>query len=82
MFEEKINVPCPECGHENGTSAAWVRANDELPCQGCGGAIALGDRKHLLIIESVVHNITKLRRSLEKFRNSNLGARRGTRRKK
>jgi len=30
MFDEEINVPCPDCGYENGTPVALLRANDEL----------------------------------------------------
>ncbi|WP_104663856.1 hypothetical protein [Ensifer adhaerens] len=82
MFDDEIDVPCPECGHENGTPAALVKANAELPCERCGTAIALEDQKHMLIIEHVTGNIAKLRRSLAKFRNYGHGARRGTRGKK
>ncbi|HEV7308382.1 hypothetical protein [Ensifer sp.] len=73
MFNE-IDIPCPECGHENSQRVAWVKANDELPCEQCGSAIALEDEKHLLVIEQATANIAKLRRSLAKFRNYSTGA--------
>ncbi len=76
MFDDEIEVECPECGHENGTPVDRVRDDEHVPCERCGSAIALGRRKHLLIIEHVTKNIAKLRRSLTKFRQSSPAARR------
>jgi uncharacterized Zn finger protein len=76
MFDnEEIGIPCPECGHETSRPVAWVKANDELPCRRCGTAIVLENEKHLLTIEQVAQNMTKLRRSLAKFRRNARGAR-------
>lgn len=68
MFNEEIDIPCPECGHEVSKTVDWVKANDELSCRRCGSVIELESEKHVLIIEHVTQSITKLRRSLAKFR--------------
>ncbi|WP_153318600.1 hypothetical protein [Sinorhizobium meliloti] len=74
MFNEEIDIPCPECGHEVSKTVDWVKANDELSCRRCGSVIELENEKHLLIIEHVTQGITRLRRSLAKFRKDARGA--------
>lgn len=74
MFNEEIDIPCPECGHEASKTVDWVKANDELSCRRCGSVIELENEKHLLIIEHVTQGITRLRRSLAKFRKDARGA--------
>lgn len=75
MFNEEIDIPCPECGHEVCKTIDWVKANDELSCRRCGSVIELENEKHLLIIEHVTQSIAKLRRSLAKFRKDAPGMR-------
>ncbi|ASJ59366.1 hypothetical protein SMB554_09255 [Sinorhizobium meliloti] len=75
MFNEEIDIPCPECGQEASKTVDWVKANDELSCRRCGSVIELENEKHLLIIEHVTQSITKLRRSLAKFRKEPRGTR-------
>ncbi|MDX0065918.1 hypothetical protein GOB13_23315 [Sinorhizobium meliloti] len=76
MFNEEIDIPCPECGHEVSKTVDWVKANDELSCRRCGSVIELENEKHLLIIEHVTQSITTLRRSLARFRRDARGTRR------
>ncbi len=37
MFENaEIGIRCFRCGHKTKKTIGWIKANDELTCDGCG----------------------------------------------
>lgn len=65
MFEKaEIGIPCPKCGHKTDKTIAWIKANDEVTCGGCGSTIHL-ERENLLAgLDKVDKSIAKFRKSL------------------
>ena len=66
MFEKaEIGIPCPKCGHKTDKSIAWIKANDELVCHGCGSMIRLEKEKLFAGLKKVDDSIAQLRKSLK-----------------
>ena len=42
MFDDAvIGFSCPQCAYKTKKTVAWIKANDTLSCDGCGGVIPL-----------------------------------------
>src|ERR1700730_826043 len=42
MFDDAVlGFPCPQCAHKTKKTIAWIKANNSLSCEGCGGVIHL-----------------------------------------
>lgn len=67
MFEKaEIGIPCPECGHETSKTIAWIKAHDEMVCEGpdCGRTIHL-ERENLLAgLKDAEQSMAKFRKSI------------------
>ncbi len=49
MFEEAtIDIPCRKCGHQTPKTIAWLKANSEFDCRGCGSHIFLENVEELI----------------------------------
>jgi len=68
MFEKaKLGIPCPACGKKTEKTVAWIKANDEFVCAGCGGNVSV-DRKELLAgLKKADKAVAEFRKSLGKF---------------
>lgn len=46
-----LPIPCPKCGKQTAESLAWLVANNEFPCSGCGFLIDLKSEKIRSLIQ-------------------------------
>jgi transcription elongation factor Elf1 len=68
MFENKtFGLPCPKCGHKTKKTLAWIKANDEFTCDGCGGVVRTDKEKLLAGIDELESGISKARKGLARF---------------
>ena len=68
MFESaEIRVPCPGCGHKSVKSLAWLKANDQFICDGCGKSVTLDREQFRAGLDKVDQSIAKFRASLRNF---------------
>lgn len=37
----EIDMPCPQCGHENTKTLGWLKHNKHMVCAGCSEVIAV-----------------------------------------
>lgn len=68
MFEKKeIGITCPECGKKTKKSVAWIKANDNLTCSGCGSTVTVQNEKLLSGLKEAEQTVANFRKSLGKF---------------
>lgn len=36
-----LGIPCPACGHKTKKTIAWIKANEQMICDGCGRTVTL-----------------------------------------
>jgi hypothetical protein len=65
MFDDAVlGFPCPQCAHKTKKTIAWIKANNSLSCEGCGGVIHL-NRDFLKVPREDDKSIEHLKRALE-----------------
>lgn len=42
-----LKIPCPNCGQKVSNSLAWLKANDQFTCMGCGRTVEVDSADHL-----------------------------------
>jgi DNA-directed RNA polymerase subunit RPC12/RpoP len=65
MFEKaEIGIPCPKCSHKTNKTIAWIKANDQVACGGCGSTIHLESEKLLSGLKEAEKSMAKLRKTM------------------
>ncbi len=65
MFEDqKIGVPCPECGHKTQKTIGWLKTHDKLTCAGCGSNVVIDSEKLFSGIKEAEKTVAKFRKSI------------------
>ncbi len=58
--QSEIAIPCAKCGHQTQKSIAWLKANAQFVCAGCGQVIRLES-------EELLRGIKKAEKSIADF---------------
>ncbi|WP_411906297.1 hypothetical protein [Rhizobium mayense] len=65
MFDNKsISIPCPGCGQKTSKTIAWIKANDNFICDGCGRPITIKAEELLSGLEEAKKAIADFKRNL------------------
>lgn len=64
---EKVDVPCPGCGHKVTKTVGWMKRSPEWTCAGCGRDVKLDASQVARSLKQVDDAISQLERTLKKF---------------
>lgn len=68
LFDKgRLGIPCLGCGEKNEKTINWIKANDQLTCEGCGETITLKRDKLLDGLEQVGQSMADFQKTLKGF---------------
>lgn len=62
-----ISIDCPGCGHKTEKTIAWIKANKEFTCVGCGRPVAVHADDLLAKLKEAEDRIAQFRSRLGSF---------------
>jgi transposase-like protein len=68
MFEDaSLDIACPQCGHKNVKTFAWIKRHSDFPCGGCRKTIHLDADQFRGSLKKIDDSAAKLRKTLSSF---------------
>ena len=58
-MSEKLDIPCPECGHKKKLSLDDLRRNPSFVCSKCGKRVTVDGRKFTRDLDKAVNDAAK-----------------------